>query len=136
MSVVVGRSNRVHVPKAPAGASSAGASKNLGKLANPGSKMAKETFQLAPGKTLTFRFEGNQIWGIYGLKVAPANGAKTAFKKLQNSNGSLGGNSLYEWKVTVPANAKKDKVVKLITEPAFQARNDPKWAFEFKIKVA
>ena len=96
----------------------------LGQFAKPGVKLGDKTFKLSAGDSVVFRVTGNQLRGI---KLSPAKGVEVAEKEIKPH--------VVEWTITVPANAKSGKEVKLTSVPSTQASTDPAWAFNFKIKV-
>ena len=118
-------------------ATPAPATVDLGEIDKPGAKLKGSTQVLVPGETLKFRTRENQIWGLGQITVKPAGALTLSSKQLQPMHaGQLGSTSLNEYSFTVPKNAKPGTVFTVTTAANYQSRNDPSWAFSFKVKVS
>ena len=48
----------------------------------------------------------------------------------------LGGMTKWEYRISVPPDARPGATIKVKSQPSHQVRNDPGWSFGFKVKVA
>ncbi len=102
----------------------------LGRITPPGPAMADKTFTLKPGQSLVFETGGNQITSAsFDFSPLPS---KT---ELIERSSALGGEYVRRYTVTIPTNVKPGTVFDFSSIPAFQSRNDPNYAFDFKLKV-
>ena len=109
---------------------------DLGFLGGPGRTLGGKTYALKPGETLQFETSENHITGIMDFKVEPVAALIIERKVIrERPPGQLGGSTGYEWRISVPANARPGTMGKLTSEPTHQARNMPAWKFWFVVKV-
>lgn len=107
---------------------------NLGELRLPGAVLANTTRELRPGDTLQFDTRINQIWGLGEIKVTPE-GALAVKEELLEQNHMAGDTSKYRYQLKVPRDAQRGSEIEVKTSGHYQTRNDPNWAFSFKVKV-
>ena len=112
-------------PAPPAGAAKGGA--------RPGKFLKGKTFHLKPGQTFAFRAWENQIQGIASIK---AEGAETGSREIKSRRlRSLGGKTLFEHTISVPAGAPSGSEFEVEVSGAYQSLDDPNWTFRFKLLV-
>jgi hypothetical protein len=104
---------------------------NMGELLHVGQSLGGKTFQLKPGQSLVFECYGNQIQNIGGL-VGAGLGIQC---DVLNQIHALGEKYHYRYTVTVPQNAAAGTVFDVKSTPSYQSRNDPDYAFAFKVQV-
>jgi len=109
---------------------------DLGMLEKPGTKLAGSTHELAPGDSLRFSDGENQIWGLGEITVEPPHLATMDNKELENyKDHVLGSMSKHQYTLKVAADAKAGDKINVKCAGDFQSRNDPGWAFSFKVVV-
>ena len=102
---------------------------SLGLMPKPGAVLGGKTFSLKPGQSLVFEAEGNQINNMGGLTAA---GLQLSQDWLSGP-ASMGGDVRYRYTVTLPQDTAVGTRFSLKSNPAFQSRNNPNYAFTFEI---
>ncbi len=113
-----------------------GGAVDLGMLEKPGAKLGGSTHELAPGATLRFEFGENQIWGINKLTVDPPHAATVEDQLLEKyTDHVLGSMSKHAMTIKISEKAKSGEKIKFTTNPNYQSRDSPDWAFSFSVHV-
>lgn len=109
-----------------------GALQDLGLLPFPGEVLGGQTIELAPGEALRFQIDGNQIFGVFGFDVEPAD-LRVEAEVVEDGPEALGDTTRWQFDVRTPEGAPAGTDYTLVSQTPFQVVNDPRWAFTFHV---